>query len=61
VIRVVNHFFFEHSIGALHLPALAAPASVVAVPATGSFELKQGYSLRHTYCMHMHKINIMDV
>jgi hypothetical protein len=57
VIRVVNHFFFEHSFGGLHLQLRHRWWLFFRI---GSLELEQGYSLQHTYCMHMHKINIMD-
>jgi hypothetical protein len=57
VIRAVNHFFFGNSFGGLYLRLWHRWWLFLR---TGSLELEQGYSLRHTYCMHMHKINIMD-
>jgi hypothetical protein len=58
VVRAVHDDLVWHLSCVLHLLNLRCWLLLLLL--TRSLELQQGHSFWYTYCMHVHKINIMD-
>jgi hypothetical protein len=58
MVRAVNDDLVQHLSCRLHL--LNLQCWLLLLLLTRSLELQQGHSFRYTYCMYMHKMNILD-